>query len=81
MVYIKKPSEISETQFSFRSGLGTRDALFGLNVLLQRRLDMNQETFFEFVDYEKALNRVKHKKKKIFSRTPIMLMFGNSGLR
>ncbi|KAH1002161.1 hypothetical protein HUJ04_008274 [Dendroctonus ponderosae] len=31
---------IGETQFSFRDGLGTREALPSLNVLAQRRIDM-----------------------------------------
>lgn len=56
------PSVLSYTQFGFRSGLGTRDALFGYQVLVQRCWDMNKHLFFWFIDYEKAFDRVQHDK-------------------
>lgn len=49
--------DIEETQFGFRKGTGTREALFALNVLIQRCLDMN----ICFIDYNKAFDRVHHK--------------------
>ena len=39
-------------------GYGTREALFGLNVLLQKCRDQSQNLCF--IDYEKAFDRVKH---------------------
>ncbi|CAG9841161.1 unnamed protein product [Diabrotica balteata] len=54
--------EISDTQFGFRNGMSTRDALFGLNVLAQRCMDMNQDMYLCFVHFEKAFDKVQHKK-------------------
>ncbi|CAF4751217.1 unnamed protein product [Pieris macdunnoughi] len=61
-IYSKCESTLSCTQFGFRSGLGTRDALFGYQVLIQRCLDMNRDLFVCFVDYEKAFDNVRHGK-------------------
>ncbi|KAI5633986.1 reverse transcriptase (RNA-dependent DNA polymerase) domain-containing protein [Phthorimaea operculella] len=57
----KIEENISDTQFGFRNGLGTRDALFGFQVLMQRCWDMNQTVYICFIDYEKAFDRVQHK--------------------
>lgn len=56
-IYQKLDMDIEETQFGFRKGTGTREALFALNVLIQRCLDMN----ICFIDYNKAFDRVHHK--------------------
>lgn len=55
-------NEISDTQFGFRNGMSTREALFGLNVLAQRCLDMNHDIYLCFVDFEKAFDKVQHGK-------------------
>ena len=49
---------ISETQFGFRKGVGTRDAIGSLRMLLERSLDHNNDVFICFVDFEKAFDRV-----------------------
>jgi Reverse transcriptase (RNA-dependent DNA polymerase) len=61
-IYKKLEEGISNTQFGFREGLGTREALFGINVLFQRCLDMNQKVFACYIDFEKAFDKVKHDK-------------------
>lgn len=48
--YHKLEQEISQTRFGFREDLGTREALFGVNVLIQRSLDMNVDIHICFVD-------------------------------
>lgn len=60
-IYQKLDMDIGETQFGFRKGLGTREALFALNVLIQRCLDVNQDMYICFIDYNKAFDRVRHK--------------------
>jgi len=45
----------------FRKGLETREALFAINVLSQRCLDMNQEISACFIDLEKASDKIQHK--------------------
>lgn len=54
--------DISETQFGFRNGFGTREALFCLNVIIQRARDVNCDVFICFVDFEKAFDKVNHNK-------------------
>ena len=61
-VYGKCEEYISETQFGFRNGMGTRDALFCLQVLVQRCMDMGKDVYIAFIDYEKAFDRIKHHK-------------------
>lgn len=59
-IYRKLEQDISDTQFGFRNGLGTREALFALNVMSQRCLDMNQDMYLCFIDYTKAFDKVRH---------------------
>uniref|UniRef100_A0A8D8SXR8 Craniofacial development protein 2 n=1 Tax=Cacopsylla melanoneura TaxID=428564 RepID=A0A8D8SXR8_9HEMI len=54
--------QVSPTQFGFMKGLGTRDALFSVQVLFQRCRDMNCNIFACFIDYQKAFDKVKHNK-------------------
>ena len=59
-IYKKLDIDISDTQFGFCKGLGTREALFALNVLSQRCLDINQDLQVCFIDYNKAFDKVRH---------------------
>ena len=61
-IYPKLEEDIGETQFGFRNGLGTREALFSHNVLIQRARDVNCNVYACFIDFEKAFDRVNHKK-------------------
>jgi len=61
-IYIQCDEHISAEQFGFRKGLRTRDALFGLQVLVQRSLDMNKDVYACFIDFEKAFDKVQHGK-------------------
>lgn len=56
----KCDEQLGDSQFGFRSGVGTREALFALNVLVQKCRDMQTDVFLCFVDYEKAFDRVRH---------------------
>lgn len=60
-IYRKLEEGIAETQFGFRNGCGTREALFAYNVLMQRCLDVNQNVYVCFIDYNKAFDKVRHK--------------------
>ena len=53
-IYTKCDQYVGEEQFGFRLGYGTREALFGLNVLLQKCKDQSQEVHLCFIGYEKA---------------------------
>ena len=49
---------IGKTQFGFRRGCGTRDAIATLRILYKRCLKHDETVFVCFVDYEKAFDRV-----------------------
>ncbi|XP_073823143.1 uncharacterized protein [Musca autumnalis] len=53
---------MGETQFGFKEGMGTREALVGVQVLIQKCRDVQKDVFMCFVDYEKAFDTVKHDK-------------------
>ncbi|XP_030765770.1 uncharacterized protein LOC115889834 [Sitophilus oryzae] len=60
-IYRKLEEDIADTQFGFRNGFSTREALFAYNVLMQRCLDVNQNVYVCFIDYNKAFDKVRHK--------------------
>ena len=61
-IYRKCEQSMGDTQFGFRNGFGTREALFGIQVLAQRCRDVNVDVFACFIDYEKAFDTVNHEK-------------------
>lgn len=61
-IYSKCEQNITDTQFGFRNNMGTREALFGINVLLQRCKDVNKDVYLCFLDYNKAFDTVRHEK-------------------
>ncbi|KAI5752582.1 hypothetical protein M8J77_018365 [Diaphorina citri] len=74
-IYQKLEENISDTQFGFRNGFGTREALFAYKVMMQRCMDVNQNVYACFIDYNKAFDKVRHgqlieilKRKQIDSR-------------
>ncbi|KAL1447598.1 hypothetical protein WDU94_009869 [Cyamophila willieti] len=61
-IYKKCEEQISDTQFGFRRAVGTREALFSIQVLFQRCRDVNCDVYACFIDYQKAFDRVQHSK-------------------
>lgn len=59
-IYNKCEANISRSQFGFRKALGTREAIFGLQVLVQRCRDVNKDAYLCFVDFKKAFDTVNH---------------------
>lgn len=49
---------IGKNQFGFRKGCGTRDAIGVLRMLCQRSVEIGNEVYICFVDFEKAFDRV-----------------------
>ena len=54
--------EVSQLQNGFRLGLGTRDGIFNLRMIIERALEIQQDVYICFIDYTKAFDRVKHSK-------------------
>uniref|UniRef100_A0A8D8SH15 Craniofacial development protein 2 n=1 Tax=Cacopsylla melanoneura TaxID=428564 RepID=A0A8D8SH15_9HEMI len=61
-IYKLCESRISPNQFGFINAVGTREALFAIQVLFQRCRDVNCDLYICLIDYEKAFDRVKHDK-------------------
>lgn len=59
-IYKLCEDHIGRTQFGFRNPMGTREALFCVQVLSQRCRDMDCDVYACFVDYQKAFDRVRH---------------------
>ena len=49
---------ISKTQFGFRKGLGTREAIGVMRMMSERSLENDNKIYVCFVDFEKAFDRV-----------------------
>ena len=49
---------ISGSQFGFRRGARTRDAIETMRMLIQRNLEYNNNMYVCFADFEKAFDRV-----------------------
>ena len=56
----KCDEQLGDSQFGFRAGVGTREALFAVQVLVQKCRDMQKDIYLCFIDYEKAFDRVLH---------------------
>ena len=56
----KIQSEIAEVQYGFMQGKGTRNAIFIVRTILERMIEIQQEVYMRFIDFEKAFDRVKH---------------------
>ncbi|XKL64100.1 hypothetical protein PGB90_004186 [Kerria lacca] len=49
---------VGEDQFGFWRGRGTREAILGLRLILEKRLKIRLDTYVAFVDLEKAFDNV-----------------------
>ena len=54
----KAEEYIGKDQFGFRSGCGTREAIGCMRMMQEKVLDVNEEMFVCFIDFEKAFDRV-----------------------
>ncbi|XP_055384420.1 uncharacterized protein LOC129614059 [Condylostylus longicornis] len=61
-IYKKCEAAMGQSQFGFKAGMGTREALFCTKVLVENCKDVQKDVFICFIDYEKAFDRVQHDK-------------------
>ncbi|XP_047491220.1 uncharacterized protein LOC125040612 [Penaeus chinensis] len=54
--------QLDESQLGFRSGRGTRDAIFMLRIMAGRLIEKQKNLYLCFIDYTKAFDRVNHAK-------------------
>ena len=50
---------LGEDQFGFRRGKGTRDAIGMMRIIAERTLEIDEEMFICFIEWQKAFDRVK----------------------
>ncbi|KAI5708046.1 hypothetical protein M8J77_015361 [Diaphorina citri] len=71
-IYNRCESQISQNQFGFVNAVGTREALFAVQVLVQRCRDVNCDVYSCLIDYQKAFDRVQHEHMiKILKKTGV----------
>ena len=58
----KIDKEVSRLQSGFRHGLGTRESILNLRMVIERSLEMQNDVYICFIDYTKAFDRVIHSK-------------------
>jgi len=49
---------LKNDQYGFRRQKGTREAILGLRVLIEKQIDRNKVTYLAFIDLEKAFYKV-----------------------
>lgn len=54
--------QIADVQMGFRKGVGTRDQIFNLRVIMEKVNEASVPLYMAFVDYKKAFDTVKHDK-------------------
>ncbi|XP_047489123.1 uncharacterized protein LOC125039328 [Penaeus chinensis] len=54
--------QLDESQLGFRSGRGTRDAIFMLRILAERTIEKQKNLYLSYIDYTKAFDRINHAK-------------------
>jgi len=57
----KVRQEISEEQYGFMDDMGIRIAIFVLRLMAERAIEMQKDLCICFIDYAKALKKVRHK--------------------
>lgn len=53
---------LSRSQYGFRKGTGTREAILGLSLIAERYLEVQRDLYVCFVDYKKAFDRIEHQR-------------------
>jgi hypothetical protein len=54
--------ELSDVQMGFRKGVGTRDQIFNLRIIIEKAREHQTPLYIAFIDYKKAFDSVKHGK-------------------
>ena len=60
MKWSEDNSVLTDAQFGFRPGYGTRDAIFALHSIISKSLRQGKRFYCCFIDYVKAFDSVSH---------------------
>ena len=62
---------ISDVQFGYKAGKGTRDAVLCLRMIMEKAIEKQKDLYICFIDYVKAFDRVKHEELiQVLSKLP-----------
>ena len=56
----KIEAELDDAQSGFRQGKGKREGLLNLRLIYERHLEVQQDVYICFLEYERAFDRVRH---------------------
>lgn len=59
---------IKNDQYGFRRQKGIREAILGLQVLIEKQIDRNKVTYLAFIDLKKAFDKVNWNKMLLILR-------------
>lgn len=62
LLWSEENNVVSDTQFGFKPGSGTRDAIFVLHSLISKTLNDKKRLYCCFVDFKKAFDSIQHNK-------------------
>lgn len=62
LLWSEENNVVSDTQFGFKPGSGTRDAIFVLHSLISKTLNDKERLYCCFVDFKKAFDSIQHNK-------------------
>lgn len=61
-IYKKCDDFLTRSQYGFRRGTGTREAILGLTLIAERYMEVQRKLYVCYVDYKKAFDRIQHEK-------------------
>jgi hypothetical protein len=50
--------ELSDDQFGFKRNKGTREAILGFRILIEKQTELNKDTFIAFIDLVNVFDKV-----------------------
>ena len=69
--------QIADIQMGFRQGVGTRDQIFNLRIIMEKARESSVPLYMAFIDYKKAFDSVKHRRLwKILKDTDLCVTSG-----
>ena len=54
--------QIVDVQMGFRQGVGTRDQIFNLQIIMEKARESSVPLYMAFIDYKKAFDSMKHRR-------------------
>ena len=66
--------ELADVQAEFRKGRGTRDQIANSLCIIEKMREFQKNTYFCFIDYDKAFDCVDHNCGKVLKRLELLFL-------